>query len=103
MGTLASTDRRAQDARVVAENRESSMNWKDHIATDPNVLLGKPIIRGTRISVELILDRLADGWTQEDLHRAYPNLTQQAIQAVFAFASEMMRDEEYVALEKLSA
>ena len=79
------------------------MNWKEHISTDQGVLLGKPIIKGTRISVELILDRLADGWTHEDLLRAYPKLTQQGLQAVFAFASEIMRDEEYVALEKLSA
>ena len=82
---------------------ESFMNWKEYISTDPNVLLGKPIIKGTRVSVELVLDRLADGWTHEAILRAYPNLTKQAIQAVFAFASEMMRDEEYVALEKLSA
>jgi uncharacterized protein (DUF433 family) len=82
---------------------ENSMNWKQHIGTDPNVLLGKPIIKDTRLSVELILDRLADGWTQEDLLRSYPNLTVSAIQAVFAFASEMMRDEQYVALEKISA
>ncbi len=79
------------------------MNWKEHIAVDPEVLVGKPIIAGTRLSVQLLLDRLADGWTQEDLLRSYPKLTPQALQAVFAFASEMMRDEEYVALEKITA
>jgi uncharacterized protein (DUF433 family) len=79
------------------------MNWNQHISVDAGILLGKPIIKGTRISVELILDRLADGWTQEDLLRSYPKLTLPAIQAVFAFASEMMRDEEYVALQKITA
>jgi len=42
-------------------------DWKNRIAVDPNVLVGKPIIKGTRISVELIMDRLADGWTMEQI------------------------------------
>ncbi len=48
------------------------MNWKDHIEVNPAVLVGKPIIKGTRISVKLILDRVADGWTMEDVLAAYP-------------------------------
>lgn len=48
------------------------MNWKDRIEVNPAVLVGKPIIKGTRISVELILDRLADGWTMEDVLASYP-------------------------------
>ena len=79
------------------------MNWKDHIVADPQVLVGKPVVKGTRLSVELILDRLADGWTQEDILRAYPGLTLQALQAVFAFASEVMREEQFIALDKLTA
>jgi len=79
------------------------MNWKDFIVADPNVLVGKPVLKGTRLPVELILDRLADGWSQEDLLRSYPRLTRDAIQAVFALASETMRDEQFVAIEKLSA
>jgi uncharacterized protein (DUF433 family) len=79
------------------------MNWKDYITADPEVLVGKPVVRGTRVSVELILDRLADGWSQEDLLRAYPRLTPEALQAVFAFTSEMMREEQYVAVDKAAA
>lgn len=79
------------------------MNWKDHIAADPAVLAGKPIIKGTRLSVELILDRLADGWSEKDLCDAYPNLTPEALHAVFAFASEVMRDEDYIARAKAVA
>ena len=79
------------------------MNWKDHIAADPAVLAGKPIIKGTRLSVELILDRLADGWSEQDLCDAYPNLTSEALHAVFAFASEVMRDEDYIARAKAVA
>lgn len=79
------------------------MTWKDHIVADPAVLAGKPIIKGTRLSVELLLGRLADGWSQADLLAAYPNLTPEALQAVFAFASEMMREERFVAVGKLAA
>ena len=79
------------------------MNWKDHIVADPAVLAGKPIIKGTRLSVELILDRLADGWSEQDLCDAYPNLTPEALHAVFAFASEVMRDEDYIARAKAVA
>ena len=76
------------------------MNWKDYIVVDPEVLAGKPVVKGTRLSVELILDRLADGWSEEDLFRSYPNLKPAALQAVFAFASEVMREEEYIARKK---
>lgn len=79
------------------------MNWRDHIVSDPEILVGKPVLKGTRLSVDLILDRLADGWTTEDLFQAYPRLTPEALQAVFAFAAEMLKDEEYVALAKAAA
>lgn len=79
------------------------MNWKDYVVADPEVLAGKPIIKGTRIPVQLILDRLADGWSEQDLYRSYPNLTPEALHAVFAFAAEVMRDEDYVARGKAVA
>ena len=50
------------------------MDWKDRIEVNPAVLVGKPIIKGTRISVELILDRLADGWSMEDVLASYPHI-----------------------------
>jgi uncharacterized protein (DUF433 family) len=68
------------------------MNWRERIVVDPEVLVGKPVIRGTRLSAELILERLADGWTTEELFRSYPNLTADDIQAVFGFAAEMLKD-----------
>jgi uncharacterized protein (DUF433 family) len=55
------------------------------------------------LSVELILDRLADGWSREDLFRSYPNLTDDALQAVFAFVFEMLRDEGYITRRKATA
>ncbi len=77
------------------------MNWRERIAVDPTVLAGKPVIRGTRLPVELILDRLADDWTAQDLLQAYPRLTTGDLQAVFGFVAEMMKDEEYVAIGKV--
>jgi uncharacterized protein (DUF433 family) len=50
------------------------MDWKGHIISDKKILLGKPTIKGTRISVEFILERLADGWTEEKILESYPHL-----------------------------
>ncbi len=79
------------------------MNWRDHIFSDPEVLVGKPVVKGTRVSVDLVLDRLVDGWTAEDLYQSYPRLTPEALQAVFAFAAEVLKEEGYVALGKAAA
>ncbi|MBI3371119.1 MAG: DUF433 domain-containing protein [Betaproteobacteria bacterium] len=78
------------------------MNWREYIVSDPEILVGKPVVKGTRLSVDLVLDRLADGWTAEDLFRSYPRLTPESLQAVFAFAAEVLKDEDYVALAKAS-
>lgn len=77
------------------------MNWREHIVVDPAVLVGKPIVKGTRISVELLLDRLADGWGYSDILSAYPHLTQEQVQAAVAFASELFKEERFVAAAKI--
>ncbi len=79
------------------------MDWRDRIVTDPDILVGKPTIKGTRISVELILGWLAQGWTHEQLLEAYPHIARDDILAALAFAAEMMRDEQYVAIHKAAA
>lgn len=61
------------------------MNWQDYIVSDEKVLLRKPTIKGTRLSVEFLLERLSDGWTEQDLLDNYPRLTKEALQAVFAY------------------
>ena len=68
------------------------MNWHDHIVFDPEVLLGKPTIKGTRLSVEFLLERLANGWTEEMLLENAPRLTRADLQAVYMFLSESMKD-----------
>jgi uncharacterized protein (DUF433 family) len=50
------------------------MDWKLHIHSDPNILLGKPVIKGTRLSVEFILGLFAEGWTEQQILESYPTL-----------------------------
>jgi len=61
------------------------------IVSDPKVMMGKPVVTGTRITVELILEKLAAGETVEQLLEAHPRLTREAIQAALQFASEALR------------
>jgi uncharacterized protein (DUF433 family) len=79
------------------------MNWKDHIEVNPAVLVGKPIIKGTRISVELILDRMADGWTMEDVLTSYPRISREDVLAALSFSSELFKEESFVAVAKATA
>lgn len=69
------------------------MNWEKYIHSDSQILLGKPTIKGTRLSVEFLLSLFATGWTQQQILDNYPTLTLEALQAVFAFAAECMREE----------
>lgn len=64
---------------------------KQLIVSNPNVMMGKPIVAGTRITVELILEKLAAGETIEQLLEAHPRLTREAIQAALTFAAEALR------------
>ena len=76
------------------------MDWREHIEVNPDILVGKPAIKGTRISVELILGWLANGWTIENLLESYPHITRDDVLAALAFAAEMLREEEYIAIHK---
>ena len=64
------------------------MNWETYISSDPAILYGKPAIRGTRIGVDLILEKLAAGQTIEKLLKAYPHLNENQIFACLAFAAD---------------
>ena len=63
------------------------MDWRQYIHSDPNVLQGKAVVKGTRLSVAFILQLLASGWSVEQILENYPTLTPEALKAVFAFAS----------------
>jgi uncharacterized protein (DUF433 family) len=75
------------------------MNLPQRIEMNPKVMLGKPVIRGTRIPVELLLRKLGEGATQEDLLDAYPRLSREDFQAVMAFAAETLAHEETIPLD----
>lgn len=64
------------------------MNWDTYITSDKNILLGKPIIKGTRISVELILELLSEGWTEQMIYESYPSITAAHIEAVLAYSAK---------------
>lgn len=72
------------------------MDYKDYIESNANVMLGKPIVKGTRITVALILKKLSEGATPEELIEAYPNLTFASISAVLAYASDIVSNETII-------
>jgi uncharacterized protein (DUF433 family) len=70
----------------------------DRIEIDPKVMMGKPVIRGTRIPIELLLRKLAEGATEADLLDAYPRLTREDIQAAIGYAADTLAHEETIIL-----
>ena len=75
------------------------MNWRDRIVVDPRILVGKPLIKGTRISVEMVIDLLAAGWTQQQVLDNYPTLKADDVRAGLAYASEILHSEKVFPLE----
>jgi uncharacterized protein (DUF433 family) len=69
------------------------MEWHDRIVIDPNILVGKPVIAGTRLAVEFVIDLLAQGWKDADILQNYPGITADDIRACLAYARERLRSE----------
>jgi uncharacterized protein (DUF433 family) len=69
------------------------IQWDHFIHSDSGVLLGKPVVKGTRLSVEFILGLYAEGWTEDQILENYPNLTKESLLAVFDYTRECMREE----------
>jgi uncharacterized protein (DUF433 family) len=88
--TLNGYNRTARTERI---NEEALMSWQDRIVVDPTTLTGKPIIRGTRIAVEFIVELLAEGWTHEEIIRNYPSLIEEDLQAALHYAAEAVKRE----------
>ncbi len=78
------------------------VNWKNHIHSDPTILLGKPLIKGTRISVELILELYSQGWTTEDILDSYPTITPEDLLATFAYLKECIGQELFFPITRAS-
>ncbi|HBL29276.1 MAG TPA: antitoxin [Acidobacteria bacterium] len=75
-------------------------DWTERIVVDSKILVGKPVVKGTRISVELIIDLLARGYSREQILDQYDHLTVADVQACLAYASETLRSERVYALPR---
>ena len=76
------------------------MNWRDHIHSDPEILGGKPVVKGTRISVELILEYFEDGASITDFLSAFDHITEEDGRAAIAFARDLLIDSTVAAQRK---
>ena len=74
------------------------MSWHDHIELNPEVLVGKPVLKGTRLSVEFVLDMIAAGVSEAEMLANYPRLTHEGILACVAYASDLVRGERVLPL-----
>jgi len=68
------------------------IDWQEHIHSNPGTLNGKPIVKGTRLSIDFILGLFAEGWSRDQVLKNYPNLSDASLKAVFAYTAESMRD-----------
>ena len=69
------------------------MTWTDYIHADPAILGGKPAIRGTRLAVDFVLGLLAEGWSPQQLQENYPQISNDVLRAVFAYAADALHDQ----------
>ena len=69
------------------------MTWEERVTLDPKVLTGKPVIKGTRLAVEFVVDLLAQGWTETEIVDNYPGITRDDIRACLQYASEVLKSE----------
>jgi uncharacterized protein (DUF433 family) len=69
------------------------MEWRDRIVVDSKILVGKPVIKGTRIAVEFVIDLLAQGWTVDQILNEYDHITREDIQACLMYALELLKSE----------
>ena len=68
------------------------MEWQQYIISDKDVLLGKPTVKGTRLSIDHIVSLLAQGWSEQQILDNYPRLTKESLKAVFAYIYECIQD-----------
>ena len=75
------------------------MTWQERIVIDPDILVGKPVVKGTRLAVDFIIDLLAQGWSEEDILKNYSGLTHDDVQACLGYASAVLRSEKVYPLQ----
>jgi uncharacterized protein (DUF433 family) len=76
----------------------ATMHWQGRIGLDPGVLGGKPVIKGTRLAVEQIVELMASGWTEQQIAENYPGVARDDIAACLFYASEVLKSERVVTL-----
>jgi uncharacterized protein (DUF433 family) len=70
------------------------MDYRNRIVIDPEILVGKPVVKGSRLSVDFLLGLLAQGWTESEILRNFPGLEREDLLACWAYASEMLSQEK---------
>jgi uncharacterized protein (DUF433 family) len=75
------------------------MNWQERIVVNPEILVGKPVVKGTRLAVEFVIGLLAQGWPEAEVLRDYPGLTREDIQACLSYAGELLEAEKVYPVE----
>ena len=76
------------------------MNWKERIAIDPTLLAGKPVVRGTRLTVDFIVGLLGQDWSERDILGNYPGLSRDDVAACLQYASEVLQAEKVYPLPR---
>jgi len=69
------------------------MKWQERIVVDPEILVGKPVVKGTRLAVEFVIGLLAQGWPEAEVLRNYPGLTSEDIRACLSYAEVLLQGE----------
>jgi uncharacterized protein (DUF433 family) len=70
------------------------MNWQEHIVIDPKILVGKPVIKGSRLAVDFIIELLANGWSEDEILRNYPGIKHEDITACLQYANNILKSEK---------
>ncbi len=83
-----------ESLKVDWKDGDMCMSWEERVVIDPNVLCGKPVIKGTRLAVEFIVDLLAQGWTETGILKNYPGVGREDILACLAYASAVLHAEK---------
>ena len=81
---------------IITLREKKVMNYTERVSMDPAIMLGKPVIKGTRITVELILRKLSEGISIDQLMESYKNLTKEDVYAALTYASDLIANEEII-------
>jgi len=79
--------------REDTESEVRTMSWQERISVDPEVLVGKPVIRGTRLAVEFVVGLLAQGWPEEEVLKNHPGISREDIHACLQYARSVLESE----------